>query len=288
MSSAYAIDIATGKLTKLSQAPSAGKGPCHLSTDASGSMVMVANYGNGSFASMPLDGNRAIARGRHDDPTHRWQQGREEPAGWPACAWDLRGAERPVSLAVDLGTDSVSAYEMNVSDGTLAATPAVVAKSAPGAGPRHLAITPDGQFVYVTNELNNTVDAYRWDASKPAFTHLQTTDTLPADFKGRSSTAEIAIHPDGRTVYVSNRGHDSIAVFRRDPATGLLAAAGHQSSEGGEPRHFEIDPTGRWMLVGNQKGNNLVLLEILPTGDLKATGRQLGIAAAVCSVFVPR
>lgn len=286
--SAYAIDLATGKLTKLSQAPSSGKGPCHVSTDASGSMVMVANYGNGSFASMPLDDNGAIAgAGTTIQHTGGSKAVKNRQDGPHAHGIYAEPSGR-YALAVDLGTDTVSAYEMSVSDGTLATTPAAVAKSAPGAGPRHLAMTPDGQFVYVTNELNNTVDVYRWDAGKPAFTHLQTTDTLPADFKGRSSTAEIAIHPDGRTVYVSNRGHDSIAVFRRDPATGLLAAAGHQSSEGGEPRHFEIDPTGRWMLIGNQKGNNLVLLEILPAGDLKATGRQLKIPAAVCSVFVPR
>ena len=285
---AYAIAADTGQLTQVSVVSSAGDGPCHISIDPSGRCLMVANYGSGSFVSMPIDASGALtrqgtaiahiggssaAKGRQEGPHGHGIY--PEPSGRYA-------------MAVDLGNDSVSAYALNVAAGTLAATPAAVAKSVPGAGPRHLAITSDGSFVYVTNELNNTVDVFSWAAAKPAFTHLQTLTTLPGDFTGHSATAEIALHPDGKTLYISNRGHDSIAIFRVDPATGLLKADGYQSTEGGEPRHFAIDPAGQWMIVGNQKSGNLVLLEILPDGGLKATGRQLPIPTAVCAIFVPR
>ncbi len=285
---AYEIDAQTGMLKQLSDIASSGKGPCHLAVDAAGRMLMVANYGSGSFASMPIDENGAVTRPGTTIQHTGGAKAFEGRQNGPHAHGIYPDPSQRYALAVDLGNDSVSAYQMNTADGTLSTTPAAVAKATPGAGPRHLTSTPDGKFVYVANELGNTVDVYRWDASKPEFTHLQTINTLPQDFAGRNLVAEIALHPSGTSLYVSNRGHDSIVVYRRDPDSGLLTLAGHQSTEGSGPRHFEIDPTGRWMVIGNQQGNNLVLLKIGADGDLSPTGKQLKIPAAVCAVFVPR
>jgi 3-carboxymuconate cyclase len=159
--------------------------------------------------------------------------------------------------------------------------------TAPGAGPRHVAFHPNGKFVYAINELNSTVTAYRYDAVKGTLTEIQTVSTLPQGFTGTNTTAEVQVHPSGRFLYGSNRGHDSIAIFAID-GEGKLTFVGHQPTQGKTPRNFGIDPTGTYLLAANQDSDNLVVFRIDPqTGKLEPTGLTLEIPMPVCVKFLP-
>ena len=162
------------------------------------------------------------------------------------------------------------------------------ASLAPGSGPRHLAFHPKGRFVYVINELLSTVTAFAHNADTGALTEIQTISTLPDGFDEENTTAEIRVHPSGKFVYGSNRGHDSIAAFGVDPDTGKLTPLGHTSSRGNSPRNFTIDPSGRYALAAHQLSDNVVAFRInQDTGLLEPTGSELKVAMPVCVVFVP-
>ena len=159
----------------------------------------------------------------------------------------------------------------------------------PGSGPRHLAFDPDGAHAYVINEMTSTISVFKHDADTGALTAVQTLSTLPANFKGNNSTAEIFVHPNGRFVYGSNRGHDSIAIFAVDEQSGQLKPIGHASTGGKTPRNFAIDPSGMWLIAANQDTNNFTVLKIDPkTGGLKPTGQSVAVGMPVCVVFPPR
>jgi 6-phosphogluconolactonase len=156
----------------------------------------------------------------------------------------------------------------------------------PGSGPRHFAFHPNGRFAYVINELSNTVAVFGYDADAGRLTHVDTVNTLPEDFKGDNTTAEVRVHPSGRFVYGSNRGHDSIAVFQVNAETGGLKPAGHTSTGGKTPRNFGIDPSGRYLLAANQDTGNVVAFAIdQETGALTATGQEISVARPVCVTF---
>src|SRR5262249_6342253 len=156
----------------------------------------------------------------------------------------------------------------------------------PGAGPRHFAFHPTGHFAYVINEMQSTVTAFSYDASRGALKELQTVSTLPVDFKGENSTAEVQVHPSAKFLYSSNRGHDSIAIFAVDVAKGTLRLVGHQSTQGKTPRNFGIDPTGRYLLAANQDSGTVVSFRIdLQTGRLSPTGQVVEVPSPVCVKF---
>src|SRR4029077_1836616 len=179
-------------------------------------------------------------------------------------------------------------YRFDPAKGSLTPNDPPFAKLAPGAGPRHLAFHPNGKFAYVLNEVNSTVTAFAYDAKNGAFSSLQTLSTIPKDFTAHNDTAEIVVHPSGKFLYASNRGHDSIAEFTIDPAKGTLTLAGDFSTRGKTPRNFALDPTGKVLLAANQESNNIVVFRIDQfTGALAATGQVAQVPAPVDIVFVP-
>jgi 6-phosphogluconolactonase len=279
--SAFAIG-GDGKLTLLNQQSSGGDGPCHVSLDAAGKNAFVANYGSGSIEALPIK-----ADGRLGEPASFIQhtgtgpdRGRQE--GPHAHSIYEHGGR---VYTCDLGTDHIDIYQLDSAKGTLTPNDPAFAKVAPGAGPRHLAF--GATHAYVISEMANTITVCKYDPANGALTPEQSISSLPVDFTGKNTTAEIFVHPNGKFLYGSNRGHDSIAVFAIG-AEGRLSPIEHVSTQGKGPRNFAIDPTGTWLLAANQDSNNIVIFKIdPPTGKLTPTGQQLALGAPVCIAFVP-
>jgi 6-phosphogluconolactonase len=279
---AFAVEEETLDLRLLNRQPSMGAGPCHLVVDGTGRNVLVANYGGGSVAVLPVQED-----GRLDEPSavrqHRGtgpNPARQEGPHAHGLAFD--GGGKRVFTA-DLGVDRVFVYDFDAASGSLepAAEPFVAVE--PGSGPRHVALHPSGAFLYVVNELRSTVTVLRYDATTGALSPVQTVTTLPADFEGRSTTAEIALSPDGRFVYASNRGHDSLALYAVEGDSGRLDPLGHVSTGGRTPRSFALDSTGEWLLVANQGSDNVVVFRRDgSSGRLEATGTEVSVPAPVC------
>jgi len=284
--SAFSIDAKTARLSPLNTVSSRGGGPCYVSIDKAGKTVFAANYGSGSVAALPIqdDGRLGEASGfaQHAgsgaDPKR--QQG-------PHAHWIQASADNRFAVATDLGLDQVLIYRFDAAKGTLAPHDPPFAKVNNGAGPRHFAFHPSDRFAYVINELQNTVTVFAWDAKRGALKDLQTITTLPAGYATETYTAEVAVHPSGRFLYGSNRGHDSIAVFSIDPRQGTLASVEITPTQGKFPRNFVIDPTGAYVLVANMNSNHIVVFRIDPkTGRLTATGQVLAAYAPVCLRFM--
>lgn len=284
---AFAIEPPSGDLKLLNQQPSMGAGPCHLVVSPTGSHVLVANYGGGSVAALPIGGDgrlgEATAAVQHEgssvDP--RRQQGPH------AHSINLDKTGR-FACAADLGLDKVLIYRFHPQRGSLEPNDPPFAKVAAGAGPRHFAFHPGGKYAYVINEMQSTVTAFAWDADRGALTELQTISTLPEGFDGNNSTAEVLVHPSGRFLYGSNRGHDSIAIFTIDPQSGRLTHIGNEPTQGETPRNFGIDPTGRWLLAENQASDTIVIFAIdSESGKLEATGNVVHVPSPVCVKMLP-
>ncbi len=284
---AFRIDPPTGMLTLINEQPSGGTGACHASLDRTGRFLLVANYGGGNASVLPIE-----ADGRLGDATafvqHEGSSVDPRRQTAPHAHAAYVDPENRFALVVDLGLDRVMMYRFDAQHGTLAAhDPPWVAVN-PGAGPRHFAFHPQGRFGYVINELQSSVTAFAYDAAQGSFEELQTISTLPAGFQDDNTTAEILVHPSGRFLYGSNRGHDSIAVFAIDPEHGRLQAVQHQATGGRTPRNFGIDPTGQFLLAANQASDNVVVFRIdASTGQLKATGHQIQVPTPVCVRMVP-
>jgi len=278
--SAFAIDARTGRLDLLNEQPSEGADPCHLVVDKTGRNLLVANYSGGTVAVLRIDADGRLTRAssvRVHEGTGP-DKGRQEKAH--AHGIYLDAAER-FGLSPDLGADRVFVYRFDAAKGTL--EPHGAAPLEPGSGPRHLAFHPSGRFVYVINELRSTVTAFSYDAEKGALATLQTVSTLPAGFAGENSTAEVEVSPDGRFLYGSNRGHDSLAVFAVDPSSGRLTAKGQVPVGGNTPRHFTIDPSGRFVLAAHQGSGTIAVLRIDPaTGLPGAGGAKVRVDRPVC------
>lgn len=284
--SAFAIQP-DGSLRFLNQRPSKGVGPCHLTVDKTGKFVLVANYGSGSVAVLPIlpDGSlgEATCSIQHEGKSVNPQ--RQE--GPHAHSINLDPANK-FAIVADLGIDKLLVYRFDAAKGTLEPNDPPFVATAPGAGPRHVAFHPSGKFVYAINELNSTVTAYRYDASKGVLTEIQTVSTLPEGFSGANTTAEVQVHPSGRFLYGSNRGHDSVAVFAIDEDTGKLSPLGHYPTQGRTPRNFGIDPTGNYLFAANQDSDDIVVFRIdAQTGKLEPTGKVVKIPTPVCVKFAP-
>jgi 6-phosphogluconolactonase len=285
--SAFAVDPRSGALTPLNQQPSGGPAPCHLWVDREGRHLLVANYWDGSVSVLPIG-----ADGRLGAATARIQhQGKgpnaERQEGPHAHSVTLDPANR-FALVADLGIDAVAVYRFDGAKGTLTAHQPPRAALAPGSGPRHLAFHPDGRRAYVINELLSTITTFDYDAESGRLAERQTVGTLPAGFSGASFTAEVVVHPGGRFVYGSNRGHDSLAVFSVDPATGALTPAGHHPTQGRWPRNFAIDPSGTFLLAANQNSDSVAVFRIDPArGALQPVGPPLRVPRPVCLRMAP-
>ncbi len=285
--SAFSIDPGSGKLTLLNSVASRGTGPCHVTVDKTGKVALVANYGGGSIAALPIrdDGRLADASAfvQHTGSS----ADRERQSGPHAHSINVSPDDK-FAFVADLGLDKVLVYRLDASKGTLTANDPPFVSVAPGSGPRHFAFHPGGKFAYVINEMKSTVTAFSYDAARGELKEIQTITTLPAGFSGENSTAEVQVHPSGKFLYGSNRGHDSIAVFAIDPRKGTLTAVEQVSSGGKEPRNFGIDPTGAYLIAANQNSNSVVVFSIDPkTGRLKATGQALELHSPVCVKFLP-
>ncbi|ODU01220.1 MAG: 6-phosphogluconolactonase [Planctomycetes bacterium SCN 63-9] len=284
---AFAIDEANGSLKQLNQQATVGTGPCHLTVDATGKNLLVANYGSGSVAVLPIaeDGSLRPASSFIQHAGKGANPSRQE--GPHAHSINLDAANR-FAFAADLGLDKVLIYAFDAAKGTIAPNASPFAKVAPGAGPRHFAFHPGGKLAYVINEMGSTVTAFSYDPAAGSLTEIQTISTLPADFKGQNDTAEIQVHPSGKFVYGSNRGHDSIAVFAVDEKTGKLEFVEARSTEGKVPRNFAIDPTGAFLLAENQDSDTVVVFRIDPaTGKLTPTGTKVSVPMPVCIKMIP-
>jgi 6-phosphogluconolactonase len=285
--SAYAITPGTGALALLNAENTGGEWPCFVTLDKDGKHALGANYGGGSVFAFALGADGKIGErtafvqheGKGPDPKRQ-----EAPH---AHSINLDPAGR-FALACDLGLDKILVYRFDAEKGTLTANdPAFAAASSAGAGPRHLAFHPSGKWAYVIHEMGNTLATYAYDAEKGALTLVQCVPTLPADFKGESWCAEVQVHPSGKFVYGSNRGHDSIAMFCVDAQTGKLTPLGQEPTQGKHPRNFRIDPTGALLLVANRDTGNVVVFRIdAATGLLKATGHAVKVPGPNCVKFL--
>lgn len=283
--SSFAIDAKTGTLKFLNQVSTRGPGPCYVSLDKTGSYVLVANYDGGSIASFPVHGDGALGTAsgfvQHSGsgPDKQRQEG-------PHAHWVGTSPDNRFALAVDLGLDEVIVYKFDENQGTFTPLLTGFAKVKPGAGPRHLAFHPNGKFAYVVSEMGSSVTAFSYQAKNGTMTELQAISALPADYTGRKEAAEIAIHPSGRFLYTSNRGHDSIAIFSIGKK-GLLKSLGYVLTGGKTPRHFAIDPTGNYLLAENQESNDIVVFHIdAASGSLTPTGQTVQVPSPVCVTFV--
>jgi 6-phosphogluconolactonase len=284
--SAYAIDAKTGALKFLNQVSTRGAGPCHISLDKTGAFVLVANYDGGSIASFPVhdDGSLGTVSGfvQHSGsgPNKERQEG-------PHAHWIGTSPDNRFALAVDLGLDQVLVYGFDAYKGVFTPILNGFAKVKPGAGPRHLAFHPNNKFAYVLNEMDSSVTVFSYQAKNASFSSLQTLSALPNDYSGRKEAAEIAVHPSGKFLYTSNRGHDSIAIFTINESKGTLKSQGQVLTGGKTPRHFAIDPSGTYLLAENQESNNIVIFHIDPaTGSLTPTGQTIDVPSPVCITFV--
>jgi len=285
---AYAIDSANGKLRELGQQSTVGGGPCHLSTDPAGRQLLVANYGGGSTLSLPLLKDGSV--GPHGFfSQHRGSSVNKSRQSEPHAHSINLGPDGHVAWVADLGTDSLHAYAFDPAKGLTRALPAQDVPLAPGSGPRHLAFSPEGHHAYVINELLSTVTAFQYDARKGRMTQIGTVSTLPPGHDGTgTTTAEIRVHPSGRFVFGSNRGHDSIAVFGRDAASGRLTPVEITKTGGKTPRNFNFDPSGKFLFAAGQNSDDIRQFKIdAQTGQLTPTGLKLEVGAPVCLRFVP-
>lgn len=278
---AFAIGENHG-LRFLGEASAGGKGACHVAVDATGGTVAVANYGDGSFSTIKLgdDGvpGAAVSVIKHTGtgPNLPRQDG-------PHAHGVYFDKANKHFFMPDLGLDQVFVYPFDAATSQLGEPlPSLV--TAPGAGPRHMTFSPDEKHAYVLNELDNTVLAASYLDGK--FTALGTVPTLPADFTGKSTTAEIEVHPNGNFVYASNRGHDSIVVYQRDADTGTLKLLQHAPCGGETPRHFKIDPSGKWLLCAHQNSNTISVLPLDPeTGKLGEPVNTVSSPSPICLLF---
>ncbi|MDB5332091.1 MAG: pgl 1 [Phycisphaerales bacterium] len=278
---------ADGMLLALNQQPPGGGGPCEVNVDDAGKNLLVANYGSGAVALLPVgdDGKLSPPASIHQ---HAGAVADPKRQGGPHAHCIEIDPTGRFALSCDLGLDKVFVYKIDGDKHQLVLNDPPFGVLSPRSGPRHLAFHSGGRFAYVINEIALSVTAFSWDAQRGALAEIQSISTLPKDAPpGEGSTAEIAVHPSGKFLYGSNRGNDTIAVFTIDEQTGKLTAAGHTPSGGKTPRGFAIDPTGAFLVAGNQGSDNLVVFRIdQKTGALTPTGGTASLGAPVCVKFV--
>lgn len=282
--SAFAIDRKTGALTFLNHRPSKGRGPSHIGLDRTGRYVLDANYGGGFVEIHAVQPDGSLGK-RTALIEHIGKSVHPERQTKPYAHWFGVDPSNKFALSADLGTDRIVIYRFDANTGTLSPHDPPHAAVRAGSGPRHLAWHPNGKFVYAIQELSNEIIAFSWDSTKGTLQELQTVPTLPEDFTGTNTAAEIAVHANGRFLYASNRGHDSLAVFTVDESSGRLALRQRVSSRGKTPRFFTFDPSHRWLIVNNQEGDSVAVFkvdsdsgELTPHGDLVPLARPMGVA----------
>ena len=285
--SAYAIEPHTGGLTLLNLALAGGGDTSFVSLDQTGRYALAASYQGGNIAVFALRPDGGLG-----DWTafvqHTGSSVNPQRQMHPFAHAILADPSNRFVLVPDLGVDKVFIYRFDACDGSLVANEPAFAAVAPGSGPRHLRFHPNGRWVYLINEMASTVVGYQWDGARGALTEMQTISTLPAGFTGVSTCAELEVHPEGKFLYASNRGHDSLAVFAIDPSAGRLSLVETVPSGGKTPRNFAFDPTGRWIVCTNHGSDNAVVFRLDPaTGRLAAHGVPVPVPGPFCERFLP-
>ena len=283
--SAFAIDPASGALEFLNKQMTHGTDPCHVEVARDGRHVFIANFMSGSVCVLPVraDGSLAPAsdfiqhQGSSIDPNR--QRG-------PHAHSVIFDPSEHFAFIPDLGLDKLAAYVFDPTRGKLERHERPWFKATPGAGPRQLAFRSDGRFAYLINELDSSLTALAYDGVNGCFRELQILPTLPEDFNGESTCADVHVSTNGRFVYASNRGHDSIVIYRVDGASGLLSLVGHASTQGRTPRNFALDPEGTFLLAANQDSDTIVTFRIdQKSGALEPTGHVTTVPTPVCVKF---
>ena len=280
--SAFAVDPGSGELTLLNAYSSRGQDPCYISIEQTGRFALVANYSSGRVAMLPIqpDGRLGPAT---DVVQHSGSSVDPERQTDPHAHCIRPDPTNRFAIATDLGADKLLVYQMDLEHGRLNKHTEV--RVQPGAGPRHFSFHPNGQYMYLLNELNATLIVYRCHPDSGNLEEIQTITTLPEGYQGRNLSADLHIH--GKYLYASNRGHDSLAWFLIDEKSGRLSYRGHVASEGREPRGFVIDPSGSFLLAAHEKSDNIVVFKIDPgTGELSGTGQEAKLSKPVCIRFV--
>lgn len=285
--SSFQIEEPDGMLTDLNTQASGGLNPCHVSIDSSGKNLLVANYTGASCSALPIQTDGSLAP-PSSTQLHHGGSNAHPTRQAEAFAHSINlSPDGRFAFVADLGADKIMIYRFDAESGILEANEPPFVKTEPGGGPRHFTFHPSGHFAYANLELSNKVVAYAYDATHGGLTEIQTEPTLPKEFDGMTTTAEIAITPDGRFLYVSNRGHDSIAIFGVDATTGTLIPLGHELVRGKTPRNFGIDPTGSYLIVANQDSENVVVFKInQTTGLLQFTGSDIKVPKPICVRFL--
>jgi 6-phosphogluconolactonase len=279
---AFSIVPETGMLRPINEQISGGAGPCHLVVDKGGKNVLVANYEGGSVCVLPIDERGGLRPASSVILHHGKGVNRERQEAPHAHSVNLDAANH-FAFVADLGVDKIFVYRFDPKAGKLTPNQPTAVQVAPGAGPRHFAFDATGRFAYAIDELDSTITAFWYDAENGTLSRIQVVSTLPKDFRGVNTASEVVVHPSGKFVYGANRGHDSVALFSVDPASGKLNPEGHEPTQGKTPRNIAVDPTGAYLLAANQDSNSVVVFRIdAANGRLRPTGQKLRIHEPVC------
>lgn len=285
--SAFTIDKTSGKLTRLNTVSSRGTSPCHLVADKTGKTLVVVNYGNGVTTAYGIKDDGSLTEATSTIQHKGASVNARRQQGPHAHSVNL-SADNRYAVVADLGLDEVLVYKLDAAANKIEPNNPPSVRLHPGGGPRHFAFHPNGKVAYANHEMGSYVSVMSWDAARGAFSVIEALPTLPSDFTGTNNTAHTDVHPSGRFVYVSNRGHDSIAVFAVDKKDGTLQRVEITPTQGKVPRNFGIDPSGQYLIAANQESNNLVVFRIdQKTGRLTPTGQTLENGAPVCVKFLP-
>jgi 6-phosphogluconolactonase len=288
----FAVDRGTGALTPLTTSPTGTSSWSHLSVDPTGRYVVGASYGGGAVSVVSIRDDGSLGEPthvvKHDGPVPGPHPDQTQPKAHQS-PFDPSGRWVAVN---DLGLDRTYAYRLDTASGKLIANAPAYAQFELGRGPRHIAFHPGNRFAYIINELSSEVTALRWDPAYGTFEEIETVPSLPAGWDGRKWSAQIVVHPSGQFVYASNRGSagpsDDIVIFRIDQVTGRIVLVGHAETLGKVARNFNIEPSGRFLIVVHQDSDNAVVFNIdQQTGHLSPTGHQAEVPNAVCTQFAP-
>lgn len=279
----FTLDAKTGKLTKINEQPAGGSSPCHITVDPSGKTVLIANYGGGSTNAYPIDADGKLGSASAFIQ-HTGKGGAKGQTPPHAHSVNVSKNGR-FAFVADAGIDKILVYKLDAETGKLTPNDPPFFATAAGAGPRHFAFHPKAPLAFVINETDLTLTSMSLDADKGVLTKIQTVATVPPEHKG-GSTAEVVVHPSGKFVYGSNRGHDSIAGFKLNDK-GEMTLIGHATEGVKEPRNFNIDPTGQYLVVGSQRSNTIVVFKVdQETGALTPTGHKIEVGTPVCIKFL--
>lgn len=284
---ALSLDRATGQLKPINVEPAHGGSLTHLAVDATGRLIVAASYGGGYVVAFPIAAEDAVGPAvggvRQSGPLGPKSDRQDAPHPHNVTI----SPDNRFAFVADLGIDRVFSYALHPGEGTIAANDAGAVSVHAGAGPRHTAFSPDGKFLYILNELDGSVTVSRYDVARGTADPFQQVPTYVPGYTGRQSGSEIRVHPSGRFVYAANRGHNGIAVFARDEATGALTQVEVTPTGGRIPRNFNLSPDGNWLLCAHQETNNLTVFRVDPSGGrLSPTPHTATVPKGVCVLFV--